>query len=428
MGDVPGTERVGPPYREWDLVRPRILMVVENNGYPSDPRVRAEASALTAAGYRVTVIAPSEPGEPATQTIEGVRVLRYLLPRSAGGALGYAAEYIHATLASLALVVRVLVRPGFDVIHLHNPPDTLWLAALPAKIAGKALVFDHHDLAPEMYDAIFAGRSKRPLRWLLALMERMTFRLADHVISTNESYRAIAVERGGLAWSRTTVVRNGPDLNRVRRVTEDHGIRARAKTIIGYVGQMGQQDGLDHLLEAARHLVVTLGQRDVLFMLIGYGDALENLRFQARALEIEPYVWFTGRVADDETFRRYLSTADICVTPDPANSYTERSTMIKMMEYMALAKPVVAFDLRENRASAGEAAVYVGRNDSLAFAKAINDLIGDPDRRAQLGKIGRRRLEAGLTWDHSVPDLLRAYDTVLRSPRKRFRIRRRRRR
>lgn len=407
--------RTGAPFRA------RVLMVVENNGYPTDTRVRVEALALTDAGYDVTVIAPNPDHRPRAETIDGVHVRRYPPPPEGAGLLAYLREYLFATVASLVMVLRALVGQGFDVIHLHNPPDTLWVAALPAKLVGKRVIFDHHDLAPEMYDAIYGPRAAGIVRRMLLLLERITFRLADHVISTNESYREIAMVRGGVPSRHITVVRNGPDLERVRLVEPDAELRARAGTIVGYVGLMARQDGVDRLLHAVRHLVYALGERDVLFVLIGYGDQLNELRRLAAELEIEPWVWFTGNISDEELFR-YLSTADLCVTPDPLTPFTTRSTFIKVMEYMALGKPIVAFDLRENRASAGDAAVYVPGNDSAAFAQAIADLMDDPARRDEMGRVGRQRVEAGLSWEHSVPHLLAAYEAVLnRPPRRRFR-------
>jgi glycosyltransferase involved in cell wall biosynthesis len=400
--------------------RARVLMVVENNGYPTDTRVRVEALALTEAGYDVTVIAPNADRGPRTETIDGVHVRRYPPPPEGAGLWAYLREYLVATSASLVMVLRVLFGRGFDVIHLHNPPDTLWIAALPAKVAGKRLIFDHHDLAPEMYDAIYGARARGVVRRTLLLLERITFRLADHVISTNESYREIAMARGRVPSRRITVVRNGPDLQRVRLVEPDAELRARAGTIIGYVGLMARQDGVDRLLHAVHHLAYVLGRRDVLFVLIGYGDELDGLKRLAHDLKIEQWVWFTGKVSDDELFRRYLSTADLCVTPDPATPYAERSTFIKMMEYMALGKAIVAFDLRENRASCGDAAVYVPGNDSAAFAQAIANLMDDPARRDEMGQVGRQRVEAGLSWTHSVPHLLAAYEAVLSSPPRRL--------
>ena len=395
---------------------PRVLMVVENEGYPDDVRVRGEARALVAAGYRVTVIAPNVDGQPSTETIDGVHVRRYPPPPNGAGMWTYLGEYLIATAVSLVMVLRTLARGGFDVIHLHNPPDTLWVLAVVAKLAGKRVVFDHHDLAPELYDAIYGERAHGVVRQSLLLFERVTFRLADHVISTNESYREVAMARGRVPRRRITVVRNGPDLERMRLVPPDPTLRARAGTIVGYVGVMARQDGVDRLLHAVRHLVYGLGRRDVLFMLIGYGDELDELKRLARELRIEPWIWFTGKISDDELLRRYLSTADLCVTPDPATPYTDRSTMIKMMEYMALGKAIVAFDLRENRASGGDAAVYVPGDDSKAFAEAISLLMDDAPRREEMGRVGRERVETALSWRHSERHLLHAYEAVVGRP------------
>lgn len=392
-------------------------MVVENNGYPTDVRVRVEALALTEAGYDVTVIAPNAERRPRAETIDGVHVRRYPPPPEGASPWAYLGEYLFATAASLVMVLRTLFGPGFDVIHLHNPPDTLWVAALPAKVAGKRVIFDHHDLAPEMYDAIYGPRASGIVHAVLQLLERITFRLADHVISTNESYREIAIERGGVPGQRVTVVRNGPNLQRVRAVEPDADLRARAGTIVGYVGLMAKQDGVDGLLHAVRHLVYELGRRDVLFVLIGYGDQLEGLKRLAAELAVEEWVWFTGRIPDAELFR-YLSTADLCVTPDPVTPFTDRSTFIKVIEYMALGKPIVAYDLRENRVSAGDSALYAAGNDPAAFAQAIATLIEDPVKREEMGRLGRERVEAGLSWMHSVPNLLAAYDAVLSRPRR----------
>jgi glycosyltransferase involved in cell wall biosynthesis len=392
-------------------------MLLENSSYPEDVRVRAEARTLARAGLEVTVVAPRRRGHPGREVVDGVRVYRYPAPSTGAGVLGYLWEYVYATLASVAVTLVVLWRRGFDVIHLHNPPDTLVLAALPAKLLGKRCIFDHHDLAPELYNARFGRTGGGLVYWALRLFERLNFLAADHVIATNECYRRVAIERGKVPAARVTVVRNGPDLERFRPVEPEPGLRARAGTIIGYVGVMGFQDGLDHLLRAVRHLVVTLDRRDVHCVLIGDGDAWEGLRRLARRLEIDEYMWFTGRIssvgAAGRELVRYLSTADICVDPQPSNPYSDRSTTLKLMEYMALAKPIVAFDLPEHRVTAGDAAVYVGGNDDQAFARAIAELMDDPERRRRMGERGRRRVEAELSWEHSVPRLLDAYRAVL---------------
>jgi glycosyltransferase involved in cell wall biosynthesis len=391
----------------------RILMLLGNNPYPHDPRVRHEAVALASAGYEVTVICPRLPSQPRSEMIDGVRVARYRAPGRAPGAAGYILEYAYATLASLVLSLRVLRRHGFDVVHAHNPPDTFaLLGALYKLLGGKRFIFDHHDLAPEMYDARFDGRGSRAVRTVLVLLEKLSCRLADHVIATNRSYRAVEMERGKVAPERITVVRNGPGLGDVHPVEPDLALRARAGAIVGYLGVMGYQDGVDHLLRAMRHLVYDLGRRDALCILIGRGDAKEDLERLARELGIEEHVLFTGFIPVADVVR-YLSTADVCVDPDPSNPFNDRSTMIKVMDYMTFARPIVAFDLPENRFTAGEAAHYVRANDDLELARGILELMGDPDRRARMGATGRRRVRSELAWGNSIPPLLAAYRSVI---------------
>jgi glycosyltransferase involved in cell wall biosynthesis len=322
--------------------------------------------------------------------------------------VGYLLEYGASLAATLALSIVAALRGGFDVIHAHNPPDLFVLVALLYRPFGKRFVFDHHDLSPEMYDARFGDRARPLLRRALIALERLTFRVADQVISTNESYRSIAVERGGVEPERTTVVRNGPDLARVRPTDPDPALRARAGTIVGYVGEMNRQDGVDYLIRAIGELRDRLGISDVLAVIVGTGSDVPALEALTEELGLGDSVWFTGRVPDDDLMR-YLSTADICVVPDPRNPFTDRSTMIKMMEYMALAKPVVAFDLTEHRRTAGDAALYATPNSELELARCLATLIQDPDARARLGEMGRQAVNDRLSWPHQEQALLDVY-------------------
>ena len=335
----------------------RVLMLLENNPYPQDGRVRREAASLSRAGYDVTVIAPAKKGQPKQDLVDGVRVCRYPAPKERDGFLGYALEYGYAMLAGWVLTLYVFVRFGFDVIHAHNPPDTYVAIAAPYKLFGKRFVFDHHDLSPEMYDARFMDGSNALVHRVLQWFEKLTFRFADRVISTNESYKEIAIERGGVPSERIAVVRNGPDLDRVRAVAPDSALRAKAGTIIGYVGIMGYQDGVDYLIRALGHLVTDLRRNDVFCFIVGEGGAVPSLKALVAELGLGEHVWFTGRISDEDLMR-YLSAADICVDPDPFNPFNDRSTMIKMSEYMAVGKPIVAFDLREHRRTAADAARF----------------------------------------------------------------------
>lgn len=392
----------------------RVLMLLQNNAYPYDTRVVREATALTEAGHSVTVISPARRGQPLHGVHDGVRSYRYPAPPAGDGTWGYLVEYGVALVASWLLSLWVLVRHGFDVVHAHNPPDLFVLIAAPYKLFGKRFVFDHHDLSPEMYDARFPNGANPRLRRLLEAFERWTFAAADHVIATNGSYAEIATTRGRVPPERVTVVRNGPVLARWNAGPPDPELRAKAGTIVGYVGEMGVQDGIDYLLRALAELTGRLGRRDVHAVLIGTGSDKPRLEALTRTLGLEAHVTFAGRVSDADLLR-LLGTADVCVGPDPKNPFTDRSTMIKMTEYMALAKPIVAFDLVEHRATAGDAALYATPNDELDFARCLERLMDDPDLRARMGAAGRARLEAGLTWDHSVPALLAAY-AALTSP------------
>lgn len=391
----------------------RILMLLENNPYPQDLRVSGEASTLASAGYTVSVLCPANPGQARFEVLDGVNIYRYPMPPAADGVLGYFWEFGYSLVVMYVLSLWVLLRRGFDVIHAHNPPDVLVLIALLYKPFGKKFVFDHHDLSPEMYRARFTDGGSDSLHKALLFFEKLTYRTANHVIATNESYKQLAIERGGVAETNITVVRNGPNLKRLRILPPDPELRQKAPHIFGYVGIMGVQDGIDYLLRALHQLAYTLNRTDFYCVLIGYGDAMDSLKALTAELKLEPYVWFTGRISDGDRLSTLLSTCDICVDPDPFSPYADRSTMIKMMEYMALGKPIVAFDLTEHRFTAQNAALYVQNNDELAFAQALVRLMDDPTLCEQMGAAGRTRIEEALAWPFSAANLLRAYQTQL---------------
>jgi len=395
------------------LAHPRILMLLENLPFPQDFRVRREAAALSAGGYRVSLICPRASGQRFHEAIGGVRVYRYPAPVSATGFLGYAWEYGYAMVASFVLSVCVWIRDGFDVVHAHNPPDTFVFIAAFYKLFGKRFVYDHHDLSPEMYRAKLRNGGHAVVYHVLVWLERLTCRIADHVIVTNESYKRVAMRRCRVPASRITIVRNGIELSRLRRAVEPHrAVGRHSGTLIGYVGMMRYQDGVDYLLRALHHLRRDLNRHDFHCILIGGGDALPGLKALTERLGLNDRVAFLGPVFGDELLS-YLSAADICVEPSPSNPYTDHSTMFKIMEYMSLGKPIVAFDLHEHRVTAQEAAVYVEPDDERAFGKALADLMDDPGRRHRLGAHGKRRIELELAWDYSIPRLLDAYRAVL---------------
>ncbi len=388
----------------------RVLMLVENLPSPFDRRVWQEATTLRDAGYVVSIICPTGKGcEKKFETLEGIAIWRYALPLEGAGAGGYAIEYAAALLQTFVLCWRVLLTRGFDVIHACNPPDLFFLIGRFFKLFGKKFVFDHHDLGPELYEAKF-GRRDFFYRLMLRL-ERWSFRAADISIATNESYRRIAMERGGMAPERTIVVRSGPSLERMQiRPPQPHLKRGRAH-LVGYVGVMGRQEGIDYLLRAVRHLVFDLHRTDIHFGLVGGGTSLGAMQALAAALGVADFVTFAGRVPDDEMLAM-LNTADVCVNPDVANEMNDKSTMNKIMEYMALAKPIVQFDLAEGRFSALAASLYAKPNDSADLAAKIVELIDDPQRRADMGRYARMRVENELEWRHEAPKLLSAYDSL----------------
>jgi glycosyltransferase involved in cell wall biosynthesis len=390
-------------------------MLLENHPYPQDSRVRQEAAALITAGYRVSVIAPRASGQSWHEAVNFVEVYRFPTPPVANGAFGYILEYGWAMFASFLLSLLVCFRKGFDVIHAHNPPDTFVFLVAFYKLFGKRFIFDHHDLCPEMYHARFPGRGNRFLHRMLLWCEHLSYRLSDHAIATNTSYKTLAIERHALPAERITVVRNGPALDRLHPMAPLVELRQKAPILIGYAGTMGFQDGVDYLLRALHHLQTDLSRTDFFCVLVGDGDAMDTLQALATQLQLSEHILFTGWV-ESSMVPRYLSTMDICAAPEPSNPYNNRSTMIKIMEYMAMAKPLVAFDLPEHRQSAGTAAVYAPNNDELAFAHALANLMDDPIRRQEIGIAARKRVEQVLAWRHSIPHLLAAYRAVFADP------------
>jgi glycosyltransferase involved in cell wall biosynthesis len=387
-----------------------ILILVENLPSPFDRRVWQEACTLRDAGYRVSIICPTGKGyDSRFEEIDDIAIWRYTLPLEASGARGYAIEYSAALAKTFALCWRVLMTRGFDVIQACNPPDLFFLIGGFFKLLGKKFVFDHHDINPELYEAKF-GRRDFFYRLLLK-MERWTFRTADLSIATNESYRRIAVERGGMPADRVHVVRSGPSLDRLKIVPPVPALKKGRQHLVGYVGVMGAQEGIDLLLAAVRHIVFDLGRRDVQFGLVGGGTSLPDMRALTARLGVAEFVTFTGRVPDAELLA-VLNTADVCVNPDVANEMNDKSTMNKIMEYMALGKPIVQFDLAEGRFSAREASLYATGNDSRDLGDKIVALLDDPERRARMGEFGRKRVENELEWRYEAPKLLAAYASL----------------
>jgi glycosyltransferase involved in cell wall biosynthesis len=386
----------------------RILFIVENLPSPFDRRVWQEATTLHQNGYQVAIICPTGKGyEERYECLDGIHIYRHPLPPEAEGALGYALEYSVALYWEFYLSFKVLFSHGFDVIHACNPPDLIFLVGGFFKFFfHKKFLFDHHDINPELYEAKF-GRRDFFYR-LMLLCERLTFKTADRSIATNESYKQIAIERGGMHPDKVTVVRSGPKLDRLKIIEPVPALKKGRKYLVGYVGVMGKQEGIDYLLRALQYIVEHKNRTDVHFGLVGGGTELTSLQAYAKELGVEDYVTFTGRVSDQQMLEM-LNTADVCVNPDVANEMNDKSTMNKIMEYMALAKPIVQFDLSEGRFSAQEASLYARRNDTKDLAEKILLLLDDQVKRKAMGDFGRNRIITELEWKYEEPKLLEAY-------------------
>lgn len=375
-----------------------------------DRRVWQESLALTEAGYEVSVISPRPHEEPEYMEIQGVHLYRYPMPPPTKSVFSFFYEFIYCWLQTWRLTRRVWRERGIDVIHTCNPPDTFWTIGRWYKRKGVKFVFDQHDLCPELYESRFGRRGLlyRGLLWL----EKQTYRTADGIIVPNESYRRVAMERGGVAPEKIAIVRSGPIASQFQRVEPDPSLKCGHRYMGVYLGVMGAQDGVDYLLRAIHHVLYTFEHTDTLFVLIGGGDMYPDLVQMSQDLKLTEHVKFTGRIPDEELLR-YFSTADIALAPDPFNSLNDVSTMNKVIEYMAVGLPIVSFDLKESRYSAQESAIYVANNDERAFAQAILDLLNDPERRKCMGEFGQRRFRECLSWEHSKQKLVEFYNQIL---------------
>lgn len=382
------------------------LILVENLSVPFDRRVWQEALSLTGCGYRVTVICPRGKGPEAAEhaVVEGVEIYRYPLQTANGSTLSYAREYASALTRTAALIRRLGRTTSFDVVHACNPPDVLILTGWGLRRRGAAVVFDQHDLVPELFVSRFGGRGLLHRGTLVT--ERLAFSMADVVLSTNESYRRVALSRGNKRPEDVFVVRSAPDVEKFRAVPRDDSLRRGKPHLLAYLGVMGPQDGVDHALEA----LAALGRArtDWHAVFVGAGDVFQRMQALATELGLAASVEFTGRIPDEDVVR-ILSSADVCLAPDPKNPLNDVSTMNKIVEYMALSRPIVSYDLVEARVSAADAACYATPNDVNDFARCIGELLDSPARRDEMGRIGRRRVEADLSWSRSEEQLLAAY-------------------
>jgi glycosyltransferase involved in cell wall biosynthesis len=389
-------------------VKRKVLIIVENAPVPFDPRVWKEGLALRRAGYEVTILCPKGKGcESGYEFREGIHIYRHSMPKEGNSPLGYVWEYGCALFWQFLYTWWIFLRRGFQVIQGCNPPDDLFLVALPFKLFGVKYIFDHHDVNPELY---LAKYQRKDLFYKVQVwLEKMTFNVCDVVMSTNESYREIAVTRGCLPPDSVFVVRNGPDIKTFRAVPPNPSLKYGKPYLVGYVGVMSAQEGLDILLDVAEH-IRNLERIDVHFTCVGSGPALPELQQMLRDKNLDEMVNFTGRISDADLLE-VLSTADVCVNPDKPCQMNDMSTMIKIMEYMALGKPIVQFDLREGKISAQEASLYSDNmNQVVDFADKILWLLDHPTERERMGEFGRRRVETELAWDYSIENLLAAYE------------------
>ena len=391
--------------------KPRILIIVQNLPLPFDRRVWLECQALLSAGYRVAAVCPKASGDPSYQVIDGVELYKYRPYAPGGSKLSFIAEYAYSFAATAWQTLKARRKGRFAVIQACNPPDIFWPIALFFRALERTkFVFDHHDLCPELFQSRFPDGPRLPYRGLRAL-ERRTHRSADHVISTNASYRDIAINRSGKAPEDVTIVRTGPDPDKLKRGPEEPELRRGHKHLAAYIGVMGPQDGVDIVIRAADIVVRELGRDDIAFTLIGKGDCFDELVALRDELGLAGHVEFTGR-APDELVTRIMSTADAGLSPDPKNPLNDVSTMNKSMEYMAFELPVVSFDLHETRVSVADAGVYVRPNDVREYAEAIVALMDDEAKRSELGKLGRERVEQELAWSHQQRAYLDVYDSL----------------
>ncbi len=389
---------------------PHVTIIIQNLPLRIDRRVRHECQALLAAGFSVSVICPKEqPSDPDRHAIDGVAVHSYAAPEGARGLLSYAREFVICWLHAARLTVRIDREKRIDVLQACNPPDTYWLLGALWKLRGRKFVYDQHDLCPEVYEARFGRRGllHRALLWL----EKRTYRTADWLISPNPAYQEVALARGDLPRSRTSVVMSTPDARMMRRGAAEPELFGGQKFLVCYVGIMGPQDGVGELIAAIDVFVHAMGRHDTRFVLLGFGDSLAELKALCTRRGLDPWVTFTGRVDHDE-IGRWLSNADVGVTPDPPNEFNHRSTMNKTLEYMAHEVPVVATELRETQRCAADAAIYVSGEDPHETAGAIASLLDDPVRRRQMGRIGRTRIETELAWEIQARSYVEVFEAL----------------
>lgn len=392
--------------------KPNVLMVVENY-FPSDIRVKREAYTLKEQ-YNITVIALKRKTEKILERLDGVHVIRIPeLPKLGLGKIQYITEYFYLTFCSTIIFMSTFLFKRYKAIHVHNPPDTLFLIGLIGKIFSAKFVFDHHDLSPELYLTRFSGKKDFVYK-ILVLCEKLSCKLADALICTNASYRQIEMERHSIDQKKIYVVRNDPVIDEcfLEKINLDNQTEKNQKKVLLYIGSINPQDGVDVLLRSLNYLANDLNKKDFLCYIVGDGDALQSVKKIAEELNLSDFVHFTGYIFDRGKIREILNSADVCLEPAPDNELNRHSTFIKIMEYMAASKPIVAFDLKETRYSADGTAILVPTGDIQGFAHAIKQLLDEPQAREKLGKAGFERIRKELNWGNASKNLIELYKVL----------------
>jgi len=385
-----------------------ILIIVENLPVPFDRRVWEEANTLKENGAHVSVICPKMKGfTKSYECINGIEIYRHSLPIEASKALGYLLEYTIALFWEFFLSWKIFFKKRFHVIHGCNPPDLVFVIALSFKLFGVKYVFDHHDINPELYEAKY--KKKNLFYRLLVLLEKITFQVADYSIATNESFKKIAINRGRMEENKIAIIRSGPRLNRFTPGLPNHLYKKNKKYLVGYIGVIAEQDGLDLLMQII--LLVTTQNSNIHFAIIGGGTELDKIKALACKSGISEHVDFYGLLSDDKLINDILNACDICVNPDPPGPYNNLITTNKVMEYMALKKPMIQFDLKEGKFSAGKASLYA--QDMNDYVDKILWLVSNPDACIEMGEYGFNRVRNQLCWEFESKKLVNFYSNVL---------------
>jgi len=391
-------------------MKKHVLFIVENATVPPDLRVWSEALSAKEFGYDVTVLSPQiKKTQAKYEIIDDIEIYRHPMPIEANAKLAFLFEYLIAIIYELIFSIKIFIKKPFHIIHSANPPDNIFLIALLYKIFGIKFIFDHHDICLETYLTKF-GR-KDTFYYILLILEKLSFKTADAVISTNESYKKIAITRGKKNRNEVFIVRNGPDLTKLKPMNPNEGLKIKGdfEYLVAYIGMIGNQERIDILLNAVEYIVYEKKIKNIKFVIIGTGPYLQTIVELSKKMKLEKFVTFTGFIPFPDYYG-ILNASDIGINPEFINEYTDKSTMIKIMDYMVAGKPIVQFETKEGKVSACEASVYIKENNVIQFAEAIIELLNDVEKREKMGRAGRKRIEEKLNWDNQKAKLKEAYE------------------